>query len=147
MKNVLLCVLLSTLVIAGCKKKDKAAASEKDLIVAKWDLQKIDYLSLKDGVKDYNGSSIFAPGSYAHFKADRTFILHIKEITENEFQDQTGTYVLTGKELTIVDPEDGSSEKFIIKTLDKKNLVFERIEEYEYEGSSYKDTDTFFLTR
>lgn len=145
MKNVLLFATLFTLVFAGCKKNDKADSNNSNLIIGQWTIQKIDYLSLKNGEEDYSESEIYDPASHVEFKSDRTYSLHAKAAGDEEFENTTGTYLLSGKELTLVD--DGNTEKFQVKTLDKNNLIFERVEEYVEEGDSYKDTDTFYLTK
>lgn len=147
MKNLFLIAGLFAFVFIGCKKKENNDGDKQTLIVGKWNMKKIDYLYLKNGVKEDEDSDIFAQGSYIEFKTDQTFIAHAKDLEEDEFDDSEGNYVVTKNELTLISPSNNISQTLKIKQLDGKNLILEDVEEYTESGDKYKDINTLYLTR
>lgn len=144
MRNLLLLTLLSALVLGGCKK-DKDGDIGKHSIVAKWKMDKIEYVSYDQSGELYEKStSVYDPSSYFEFKADRTFEYSILEAGEEEKEEDTGTYILSGNKLTLVFARD--SEEYTVTTLNKNTLLFERTSD-EDEGQIYHGKDIFYMSK
>lgn len=148
MKKLLLLTSLFAIAFVGCKKKKKTNPSDATTIVGKWQVDKIESFDYKKGGELLNKeTTVFDPVSYFEFKSNRSFNYHIKEVGEDDSEDESGSYTLSGKELTLVF-KDGSSESFEIKTLNKTTLTFGRTEdEYEEDGVIHYGEEIFYLTK
>lgn len=120
MKNLLLAAALFMFALAGCKK-ESTGTNNSSLIVGKWNMNKADVVTYKNGEKLTELSMNYGAGSFIQFNGDNSYHSYVKSPGEDEFSDETGSYSVDGNVLKIT--ENGTNQPITIKQIDNKKLT------------------------
>lgn len=140
MKHSLLYALLFTLVFAGCKK-DKNTNG----ITGKWNIDKTEMITLKNGVKDDENIVPYVSGSYVEFKSDGSFFLYAKEVGESEFEEGQGSYTFSNNTVILV--IDGNAQSFEVQEFKKNVLILSASGKHIDDDDEYHTTVSLYLSR
>lgn len=146
-------ISISSLLITSCDKNDdETPIAQKDYLIAKWDLKKVDIKISVDGevvqeMEDYDTTAEMT--MQFDFKEDKSVSLYqyypATEDSEAEEFTYTGTYTRNGNILDIT--IDGDKVNFEISLNDENNLHLANELEETYEGMVIKQNMTYKFTK
>ena len=142
----ILALIATSSVFTSCSSDDNASEQvQQDPLLGKWTVEKVDVKISIDGavVQDQKGVDItnevemyfeFLQGNVANF--------YQKQIASGQVNQATGTYSVSGSDITIVIENEPQTFEY---SINNGELTLSIVEEEMYEGQLYQITTTFHL--
>lgn len=145
----LLTLVISSSIFVSCSSDDNSSKEveviQQDPLLGKWNLEKIDLKISIDGnvVQEEHGVDITNQiQMYFEFFEGNLVHLFQKDISTNEINEGSGTFTVSGSEITIVIENESQIFEYAINN---GELTLTTVEEEIYQGQVFQITTTFHL--